>query len=337
MCTRIKSSSVVLCLAASFTFFGASAQAQNLPPGMSLPVSTVQPKVDFPNGVTGLMDVTYAEVRGYRPLKLDLYYQANDKKPKPAVVWLHGGGWSGGNPRMGVSVIGTSDQVLSALASRGYVAAAVSYRLAGEAKFPATIQDVKASIRWLRANAAKYNIDPQRIAVWGESAGGYLAALAGTSCGAKDLEGQGGNAEQSSCVQAAIDWYGPTDFTAMDAQAGPNAQRKHSTPDSAESGLMGCELSKCSPALLKMSNPIAYISDKTPPFLIMHGDADAAVPMQQSQMLYEALKAKGVKAKIEIVPGAGHVFAGASPAQAKSIIESVQQFLDESFQVKAGK
>lgn len=326
-----------LCLLLGWIFFAVAAQAQNPPQGGPPPVpqSTVQAKVDFQNGVTGLMDVTYATVSGYRPLKLDLYYQANDNKPKPAVVWIHGGGWAGGNPRIGVAVLGTSDKVLSTLAARGYVTAAVSYRLSGEAKFPAAMQDVKAAIRFLRANAAKYHIDAQRIAVWGESAGGHLAALAGTSCGVKELEGRGGNAEQSSCVQAAIDFYGPTDFGMMDAQSPPNGIR-HGVPDSPESKFLGCSLPQCPAQTIKLANPMTYIGNKTPPFLIMHGDADVSVPPKQSQMLYEALKAKGVKAKLEMVPGVAHVFMGASEAQAKEILKKVNEFLDETVGAKSG-
>jgi acetyl esterase/lipase len=298
------------------------------------PVSTLQAKTTLDNGITALLDVTYATVSGFRPLKLDLYYKENDTAAKPAVVWIHGGGWAGGNPRMGVAVLGTSDQVLSNLAARGYVTAGVSYRLSGEAPFPAAMQDVKAAIRFLRANAAKYHIDPQRIAVWGESAGGHLAALAGTSCGVAALEGQGGNAGQSSCVQAAIDFYGPTNFAKLDAQALPNGM-KHSTPDSPESKFLGCNLATCSPELLALANPITHINDKTPPFLIMHGDADPAIAPQQSQDLFNALRAKGVQAKIKIVPGVGHVFMGASKDQAMDILNTVNEFLDETFGVKA--
>lgn len=184
----------------------------------------------FPAGVVGLPDLMYQTIPGYRPMKLDLYTPATPGL-KPLVIYVHGGGWTGGTQRLA----GTFDSwpdILARLAARGYVVASVSYRLSGEARFPAAIQDVKASIRWLRANAAKYGIDPNRVLLWGGSAGGQLVALAGTSCGVATLsplpnEGaveagtvRGGTA--SDCVQGVVDFYGISDLAAMDASVPVN-------------------------------------------------------------------------------------------------------------------
>jgi acetyl esterase/lipase len=295
-----------------------------------LGMPSLQAKVKYPGDVEGLLDVVYSTPPGYRPLTRDLYHVAGKGAPKPAVLWLHGGGFSAGDPRMGTVLYREWDKVLAKLVARGYVAAAVAYRLDAEAKFPAQIEDVKAAIRWLRANAATYGIDPQRIAVWGESAGGYLATLAGTSCDVKELEGKGGHPEQSSCVQAVVDWYGPADLFRMDSQQPADTPIKHNAPDSPESTLLGCELPKCSQSTIALANPLNYISAKSPPFLIMHGDADVAVPWRQSQELLDALTARGVSAQFVRVPGANHGFAGVSAAQGQVLMAMVDKFLDSN-------
>jgi acetyl esterase/lipase len=319
-------------IAAAVLAMGLSAAfAQSAPPAAA---STVQARVHYPHDIEGLLDITYETIPGYRPLKLDLYHAPGAKGLRPAVVWLHGGGFVVGSPRMADSLFGEWDQVLAKLAARGYVTAGVTYRFSGEARFPAQMEDVKASIRWLRANAAKYGIDPQRIAIWGASAGGYFAVLAGTSCKAEALEGRGGNPDQSSCVQAVVDWYGPTDLAQMDAQAPPDSRIKHNGADSPESKLLGCALPQCPADLMQRANPLTYISAATPPFLIMQGDADTAVPWKQSQVLHDALRAKGVAANFVLEPGLNHMFVGATPAQVQNILATVFEFLDSSLGVK---
>jgi acetyl esterase/lipase len=147
-------------------------------------------KVDFPDGVTGFPDIPYQTLPGYRPLKLDLFLPPKSfaaAGPRPLIVYVHGGGWMAGGPRRSAAYTDWP-KVLASLAARGYVVASVSYRFSREAPFPAAIQDVKAGIRWLRARAATYNIDPKRAAIWGQSAGGHLAALAGVSCNVAALE-----------------------------------------------------------------------------------------------------------------------------------------------------
>lgn len=321
-----------------FAVAASIAGAQNAPPGAPNPAAAAkldlatQAHLNYPGGVIGYMDVTYSVVRSYRPLKLDLYVPANGTA-RPAVVWVHGGGWAGGSPRQALGPYPDWRIVLASLAARGYVVVGATYRFSGEAKFPAAIADIKASVRWLRTNASMIGVDPDRIGVWGESAGGQLAALLGTSCGAQELEGVK-DPPVSSCVQAVVDWYGPTDFSQMDAQLILGGM-KHDTPQSAESNYLGCQLSKCEPSAVQSANPIAYISSSTPPFLIFHGNADTAVPPKQSQILYDALRAKGVPAQLIFVPGANHIFVGATAAQYKNIVDAVFTFFDEKLAANA--
>ncbi len=224
-------------------------------------------------------DVAYASTSAAQ--KLDLYLPAGSG-PFPVVINIHGGGFMVGdkaNPALG-------DELLAA----GYAVASINYRLAGEAKYPAQIQDAKAAVRFLRANAAQYNLDPERFTAFGQSAGGNLAATLGTSCGVAALEGaELGNADQSSCVQAVVDWFGPTDFLQMDAQfAGTSCPVTHDAADSPESQVIGAAIQTV-PEKAKAANPITYVSAKAPPFLIQHGTADCNVPPQQGQLLYDAL------------------------------------------------
>lgn len=288
----------------------------------------------------GFRDVPYQVLPGYHPQTADIYLPTAGKGPYPAVVFVHGGGWGLGSPRMEDLV-----DVLGSLAARGYVVVGINYRFHGEAKFPAQIQDVKAAIRWLRSNAAMYGVDATRIGIWGASAGGYLAALAGTSCGVVALEPAavaGGapvampgtisvnsDPKQSDCVQAVVDWYGPVDFPAMDGQALPGSMQ-HGSPTSAESQLLGCALARCPVQLLKNSNPLTWADRSDPPFLIMHGEADTAVPPGQSVELDRALRAAGVSSTLVLLPGLNHGFAGADEAQKQQIRQRVFEFFDRT-------
>lgn len=242
-------------------------------------------------------DVAYATASATQ--KLDIYLPEGDG-PFPLIINVHGGGFMMGDK----SNPAGADEFLAA----GYVVASVDYRLSGEALAPAQIQDLKAAVRFLRANAAQYKLDPQRFAAFGQSAGGSLAALLGTSCGAAALEGaELGNADQSSCVQAVVDWFGPTDFLQMDAQfAGTSCPVTHDAADSPESKLVGAPIQTV-PDKVKLVNPITYVSADAPAFLIQHGTADCNVPPQQGQLLYDALKAAGSdKATLTFLEGAGH-------------------------------
>jgi acetyl esterase/lipase len=194
----------------------------------------------------------------------------------------------------------------------------VGYRFSQEAKFPAQIHDCKAAVRWLRANAEKYNLDTNRFAAWGASAGGHLVALLGTSGGVGDLEGMINDLHASSRVQAVVDWFGPTDFLHIGE---PESDLRHNAPDSPESRLIGGTLLEHKDLAAKAS-PITYVSKNAPPFLIMHGDTDRTVPFEQSERFYEALKKAGVDATLVPMKGAGHGFGG------PKAIEPVREFLN---------
>lgn len=208
---------------------------------------------------------------------------------------------------------------LTQFAKSGYVVASIEHRTSHEAKFPAQIQDVKAAIRYLKANAEKYNIDPNRVGVWGDSSGGHLAALAGTSGGIEEFEGKD-NLNQSSRVQAVVDWFGPTDFVQMNKFP---SQIDHDAPDSPESMVIGGPIQE-NKEKVKNANPITYITPDDPPFLIMHGDKDPLVPYNQSVLLYDALKKSNHDVIMYKIKDAGHGTGFMQP----HIIKTVQKFFD---------
>jgi len=190
-------------------------------------------------------------------------------------VWIHGGGWSAG---------GKEDCPAVSFVTKGYAVASINYRFSQHALFPAQIEDCKAAIRWLRANAKRYNLDAGHVGVWGASAGGHLVALLGTTGGVKKLEGTGGNLDQSSRVQCVVDWFGPTDFAKMGGW--------QDKPDSPMALLIGGPV-RDRQELATKANPITYISKDSAPFLIMHGEKDNLVPMSQSELLDGALRKAG--------------------------------------------
>jgi acetyl esterase/lipase len=248
----------------------------------------------LPDGVEVVRDVQFG-MGGERALKLDILRpKTQPAKPMPVIVFAHGGGWQAGDRRTGVPL-------LAPFAARGYFCATIDYRLSGEAIFPAQIEDCKCAIRFLRAKAKEYNLDPKRIGVWGSSAGGHLVALLGTSGGEKSLEGKGGYEKESSRVQAVCDWFGPADFNVS-----ANANWDAPTP---VSKLLGGSMSEKKDLAAKAS-PVTYASKDDPPFLIMHGDGDRVVPLKQSELMHAALKKVGVESTFHVVKGKGHGFRG---------------------------
>jgi acetyl esterase/lipase len=225
--------------------------------------------------------VVYHKV-GDLELTIDLYLPDEDAADRPAVVWIHGGAWRGGTP--------TQFQPQSqSLASQGLVCASVRYRLSGEAKFPACLNDVKCAVRFLRSNADKYGIDPDRIAVGGGSAGGHLAAMVGTTPG--KFEGDGPNPDVSSRANLLILFNPALDLVAMG---------KHP----AVQGLLGTE--SPSEKQLAEASPIRQVSKDVPPTLILHGDQDRTVPYEQAVAFRDALAKKGVKAELFTAQGKSH-------------------------------
>lgn len=271
----------------------------------------------FAQNYTVHSNLEYANVNGIS-LQLDLYTPNNQTTPTPLIIWIHGGGWSGGSRALNAN----STQLRQA--GRGYAVASISYRLSGAAKFPAQIHDVKAAVRWLRANSSTYNLNPNKFAAWGSSAGGHLAALLGTSSAADFLEDFSlGNANQNSRVQAVLDWFGPTDLLQMDATALPCSVICHNCYDSPESRLIGCTLPVCRQRA-RRPNPIRYIDPafSYPSFLIMHGTADCLVPPNQSQLLHNTLLAVGGTSQLLFLEGAGHGGAQFTTAENLALVDS---------------
>jgi len=261
-----------------------------------LAVSLAQPaetrKSALPEGAIVHRDIAYVS-NGHERQKLDLYLP-KDGTNLPLIIYIHGGAF-----RMGSKEQGVPTEYLA----RGFAVASINYRLSQHAKFPAQIEDCKAAVRWLRAYAARFRLDPNRFAAWGPSAGGHLAAMLGTTGDVKEFD-VGENLVQSSRVQAVVDYFGPTDFLQMDAHRLPNGMI-HDTPDSPESQLIGGAIQENKDKAAK-ANPVNYVTPDDPPFLIVHGDSDPLVPHHQSELLEAALKKAGVPVTFYTVKGGGH-------------------------------
>ena len=246
-----------------------------------------------------ITDIPYTDSLISEKQKLDLYIP-NIDNPMPCLVWIHGGAWLAGSKD---GLAGEIDTLLH----HGYVVASIGYRLSGEAIFPAQIYDCKAAIRFLKEKGTEYKIDSTKIAVAGASAGGHLASLVATSSDVPSLEDKNlGSKKASSKVHAVIDFYGPTDFLIMDELPGTcQDPMVHLDPKSPESLLLGCNIEDC-PDKVKMANPVNYITEDDPPFLIFHGMSDCTVTPKSSILLEKQLKEKGVQVELHLIPDAGH-------------------------------
>lgn len=270
-----------------------------------------------PPGVIAERDLVFASVGG-KNLKLSLYRPDNNSTNVPIVVLIYGGAWM-----MRTLAMETPKAVW--LARHGYVAAVIDYRLSSEALFPAQIYDCKAAVRWLRANAAKYGSDAAHIGAWGDSSGGHLASLLGTASDVAALEGDEGNTNESSQVQAVVDFFGPTDLLQMAAHALPGSWIDHNSPTAPEALLIGGPVQK-NPEKAERANPIKYVTHDAPPFFIAHGEQDLLVPCNQSELLFEALKKVGDNVTFYKIAGAGHE----DPAFDSDMMRAaVQAFLDK--------
>ena len=273
------------------------------------------PMSTLDSGVTVHHGVEFAVVEGFRPLLLDLYVPRPGVASGAAIVYLHGGGWAiGSRRRFGRSFASWSPTPLDLLAQSGFVVATVDYRLSGEARFPAQLHDVKAAIRWVRANAPRLGVAPPRVLVWGESAGGHLAVLAGLTCkrvGAAGMEGEvGQNLGESSAVCGVIDWYGPMNLLSLSAQHRPDSDKRPDDAGSWESSLVGASL-QTDPARTRAASPISYVHAAAPPIQIHHGTDDTQVPFAQSVEFVDALRHAGGAAELIVVEGSDHFWTGA--------------------------
>lgn len=270
----------------------------------------------IPPGVRIIRDIEFAR-HGKQPLKLDILRPKTDgTRPSPAVVWIHGGSFHKGSRNVFYSP-------LFKLIPRGFILVSIDYRLSQDAVFPAQVQDCKCAIRWIRAHSKEYGIDPRRIGACGGSAGGDLATFLGTSAGEKSLEGDSGWKDQRSDVQAVADYYGPTDLQAIPKGfASTKAGIAFGTLIANSrfcpiSEFLGCSMWKDSDKC-RAANPITYIRKRTAPFIILHGEKDQTVPLNQSLLLYEALKKHNTEAELVIIKNKGHEFSD-SQADSKMI------------------
>lgn len=238
-----------------------------------------------------LHNVVYSRPNG-TPLRLDVFIPQGEG-PFPVVIYIHGGGWHSGDKR---------DNLAGWLVEHGYAVVNVNYRLSTEGPFPAQIHDCKAAVRWVRATAHKMRFDADRIGALGDSAGGHLAALLGTSAGVKSLEGKGGHPRQSSRIQAVCDFFGPTELvsawqeTTVEGEWGVRMYQM----------LLGGTDLESVKEQAQQASPVTYVTADDPPFLILHGTDDEIINVRQSRLLHEALKEKGVSSQLRIFEGHGH-------------------------------
>ncbi len=278
-------------------------------------------------------DLVYSHAGG-RPRLLDLYLPRAAARPLPVIVWLHAGGWRAGDRKL-------APDLSRHFAMQGFAMASVDYRLSREAIFPAQLHDVKDAVLWLRNNGERLGLDGGRVGLWGASAGGHLATLAALDAVGSEPRGQsprlrapGSDPLDVRCVVTA---YAPMDFLVMDAQRDaaeieiddPSAfvlppGARTGDARSYESMLIGAPIHDRTD-LARAASPLGYVSAGAPPFLIVHGTSDRAVPVQQSVMLHHALVACGNDATLHLVAGKGHGFldrADTAPALTLSVIEA---------------
>jgi acetyl esterase/lipase len=288
-------------------------------------------RVSFPGGVASLADVVYSTVAGFRPLTLDLYLPpktAEASAVSPVIIYVHGGGWTSGHTRHS-GAFENWPEVLASIAARGYVVASVNYRLSGEASSPAAAHDVKSAIRWLRVHSSRYGVDTARIGIWGGSAGGQLAALAGTSCGVAALEppAQEKSSTASSCVQSVVAWYGVFDFAPLVGK---------SAVDTPVARYLACPNAACSAEKIPLASASAHADATDPPFLLIHGALDRTVSVEQSKAFDAVLRAKGVRSELLILPDVDHSFVGSTAESTRQAslraLEATLVFFDATLQ-----
>ncbi|MDA7640117.1 alpha/beta hydrolase [Opitutaceae bacterium] len=258
---------------------------------------------------TVLKDIEYARPNGYS-LLLDLYLpeRAQDEGA-PVVVWVHGGGWKNGSKEKPKAAW---------LAEEGYAVVSINYRLTDVAQWPAQIDDCREAVRWARRNASVFGFDLDRIGTWGSSAGGHLVALMGTLPYPE-------NESVSSRVQAVCDWFGPTELLTMPPNNVGEGRTEEDVANSNGAKLLGCTVKDC-PELARQASAYDNVSKDDAPFLIMHGDEDPGVPIQQSIQFYERLRKTGVPVQYEVVEGAGH---GGKLFDTPEVKATVRAFFDQ--------
>ena len=253
-------------------------------PAISQEKEKKKPKNNVPEGVEVIRDLEFAKPNGYS-LKLDLYRPKERTEELPIVIWVHGGGWKNGSK---------TNCKASWLAQHGFAVASISYRLTDVAQWPAQIDDCRASVRWLRANAKEHGLNPKNIGVFGSSAGGHLVALMGTR-----------PVDEAGRVQAVCDWFGPTDLLTMPPNNVGNGRTEEDIAQSNGALLLGATVRDI-PDKAKDASALNHVSSDDAPFLIMHGSEDPGVPLDQSIKFHEKLRAADVEAELIVIDGAKH-------------------------------
>jgi acetyl esterase/lipase len=286
------------------------------PPAHDAPLP---PAREAANGTRLLPGVPFAALPGMRPLELDVWLPPDSPDPAPAVLFLHGGGWRAGSRHLaGPAFRGAQPSPFEQVASAGIAVASADYRLSGEAVWPAQLHDVKAAVRWLRARAGELGIDGDRVAAWGESAGGHLAELLGLTAGDPALEGGVGVTGPASGVCGVVAWYAPSDLAAMAPDTGTDPM----DPDTREARLLGAPPAAV-PGLAAQASPISHVCAAAPPFLLLHGAADRLVPCVQSERLFSALRDSGLNAELSVYPAADHMWSGSPGAAQQALQETI--------------
>ena len=262
-------------------------------------------------------NIQYAQI-GDQSLKLDIYEPRKGTGKLPVILWIHGGYWKSGDKNF---------CPIAFMATRNLAIVSMDYRLTGTAAFPAPLYDCKGVVRWLRANADRYNLDADHIGICGASAGGHLGLLLATTANHPELEGDvGGNPTFSSGVQCVCAFYPPTDLNRLVSDP---IDRTNANEDVAKfiGGAVAQNLDKALAA-----SPLTHVDKSCPPVYLLHGGADTLVPPEQSELFYQALLKAGVPAHLEIVPDKGHGII-APPAAAQEIYD----FFDRYLKGKAGQ
>jgi len=262
--------------------------------------------ISLPDNVEEVLDIEYG-TGGERKLQLDLYLPKGRTKATPAIIFIHGGAWKSGK---------RSDMKFYCVkfAEKGYVTATITYRLMGEACFPAAVHDVKCAVRWLRANADKYQVDPAHIVASGNSAGGHLSMMIGYSDDSS-REGSGGNNNVSSRVCAVVNFYGPTDLTTDFAKKQELVEE-----------FIGGKTFDEAPDAYKLASPLFHLTRDDPPTLIFHGTIDSVVPIAQADILVKKLKELGIDYVYERYDGWPHVMDLAEPVNQRRFYQMEQFF-----------
>ena len=269
----------------------------------------------IPSGITAHLDLPYAETENPRQ-RLDLYLLKvlKSEKPLPVIVFIHGGGWRGGDKAGGLGNVSRFVQ------SGEYAGVSVGYRLTGESAWPAQIHDCKAAVRWIKAHAKEYGLDAGRIGVWGSSAGGHLVSMLGTSGDVKELEGTLGNhLDQNSQVQWVVNYYGPQNFLSMIRQ--PSTIDRTQGKDYPEALLLGGPVPERG-NVAREASPVTHVSRGDAPFFHAHGTKDPLVPFAQAEEIHAALKQAGVVSHLQQMTNGGHGF------RSPILDERVKQFFD---------